>query len=117
MSASCTPKSAFRFDNKDELGLNAVTYAADAQLVSRMRLVLAVSVLLAVLAEPSGLSAAHVLTWLVFAGYPQYTRPAEYKDWPVPEILLSGHHAKIEQWKRDQRLARTRERRPDLLDS
>ena len=60
---------AFRFDNKDELGLNAVTYAADAQLVSRMRLVLAVSVLLAVLAEPSGLSASHVLTWLVFAGY------------------------------------------------
>ena len=49
--------------------------------------------------------------------HPQYTRPAEYKDWPVPEILLSGHHAKIEQWKRDQRLARTRERRPDLLDS
>ena len=49
--------------------------------------------------------------------HPQYTRPAEYKDWPVPEILLSGHHAKIDQWKRDQRLARTRERRPDLLDS
>lgn len=49
--------------------------------------------------------------------HPQYTRPAEYKDWPVPEILLSGHHAKIEQWKSDQRLARTRERRPDLLDS
>lgn len=49
--------------------------------------------------------------------HPQYTRPAAYKDWPVPEILLSGHHAKIEQWKRDQRLARTRERRPDLLDS
>lgn len=48
--------------------------------------------------------------------HPQYTRPAEYKDWPVPEVLLSGHHAKIEQWKRDQRLARTKERRPDLLD-
>lgn len=48
--------------------------------------------------------------------HPQYTRPAEYKDWPVPEVLLSGHHAKIEQWKRDQRLARTKERRPDLLE-
>ena len=48
--------------------------------------------------------------------HPQYTRPAEYKDWPVPEVLLSGHHAKIEQWKRDQRLGRTKERRPDLLD-
>ncbi|MEP7215180.1 MAG: tRNA (guanosine(37)-N1)-methyltransferase TrmD [Anaerolineaceae bacterium] len=48
--------------------------------------------------------------------HPQYTRPAEYKDWPVPEVLLSGHHAKIERWKKDQRLARTKERRPDLLD-
>lgn len=47
--------------------------------------------------------------------HPQYTRPADYKDWPVPEVLLSGHHAKIEQWKKDQRLARTKARRPDLL--
>ncbi|MBI2766018.1 MAG: tRNA (guanosine(37)-N1)-methyltransferase TrmD [Chloroflexi bacterium] len=47
--------------------------------------------------------------------HPQYTRPAEYRGWAVPETLLSGHHAKIEQWKREQRLARTRERRPDLL--
>jgi tRNA (guanine37-N1)-methyltransferase len=55
-----------------------------------------------------------------FAGglleHPQYTRPAEYRGWPVPEILLSGHHANIEKWKKEQRLARTRERRPDLLD-
>ena len=48
--------------------------------------------------------------------HPQYTRPAEYKDWPVPGVLLSGHHAKIEQWKKEQRLARTKERRPDLLE-
>jgi len=47
--------------------------------------------------------------------HPQYTRPADYKDWPVPEVLLSGHHAKIEKWKQEQRLERTRERRPDLL--
>ena len=47
--------------------------------------------------------------------HPQYTRPAEYRDWEVPEVLLSGHHAKIEKWKREQRLKRTRERRPDLL--
>jgi tRNA (guanine37-N1)-methyltransferase len=46
--------------------------------------------------------------------HPQYTRPAEYKDWEVPEVLLSGHHAKIEKWKRQQRVERTRERRPDL---
>lgn len=47
--------------------------------------------------------------------HPQYTRPAEYKGWTVPEILLSGHHAKIEKWKKEQREVRTRERRPDLL--
>lgn len=47
--------------------------------------------------------------------HPQYTRPAEYRGWRVPEVLLSGHHARIEAWRREQRLARTRERRPDLL--
>ena len=45
----------------------------------------------------------------------QYTRPAEYKGWSVPEVLLSGHHANIETWKQEQRELRTRERRPDLL--
>ena len=47
--------------------------------------------------------------------HPQYTRPAEYRGWEVPEVLLSGHHAKIEKWKAEQREQRTRERRPDLL--
>ncbi|MFO1378734.1 MAG: tRNA (guanosine(37)-N1)-methyltransferase TrmD [Steroidobacteraceae bacterium] len=47
--------------------------------------------------------------------HPQYTRPAEYRGWTVPDVLLSGHHANIEKWKREQRLERTRERRPDLL--
>lgn len=46
--------------------------------------------------------------------HPQYTRPAEYRGWAVPEVLLSGHHAKIEAWKQQQRVTRTRERRPDL---
>ena len=48
---------------------------------------------------------------------PVYTRPAEYKGWKVPEILLSGHAAKIDQWKHDQSLERTRKLRPDLLES
>jgi tRNA (guanine37-N1)-methyltransferase len=48
--------------------------------------------------------------------YPQYTRPREHKGWEVPEILLSGHHARIEAWRREQALARTRANRPDLLD-
>lgn len=48
--------------------------------------------------------------------YPQYTRPAEYRGWPVPEVLLSGNHARIARWRREQIIRRTLERRPDLLD-
>ncbi len=47
---------------------------------------------------------------------PQYTRPAEFRGWTVPNVLRSGDHAKVEEWRRDQREQRTRERRPDLLD-
>lgn len=54
-----------------------------------------------------------------FAGglleYPQYTRPAEYRGWSVPEVLRSGDHARIARWRRAQALARTRQRRPDLM--
>jgi tRNA (guanine37-N1)-methyltransferase len=46
---------------------------------------------------------------------PVYTRPAEYNGWTVPDVLLSGHEAKIRQWREEQALARTREKRPDLL--
>ncbi|MEQ9465981.1 MAG: tRNA (guanosine(37)-N1)-methyltransferase TrmD [Ekhidna sp.] len=46
---------------------------------------------------------------------PVYTRPAEYKGWKVPEILTSGHEAKIEAWRNEQALERTKKRRPDLL--
>ncbi len=46
---------------------------------------------------------------------PQYTRPAVYRDWAVPDILLSGDHARIAAWRQEQRLRRTAERRPDLL--
>ncbi len=47
--------------------------------------------------------------------YPQYTRPEVFMDKRVPEVLLSGHHANIEKWRKEQSLIRTRERRPDLL--
>ena len=47
--------------------------------------------------------------------YPQYTRPPEYRGYRVPEILLSGHHAEMERWRRQQALRRTWERRPELL--
>lgn len=45
---------------------------------------------------------------------PVYTKPAEYRGWTVPEVLLSGDHGRIEDWRHQQRMARTRERRPDL---
>ncbi|MDP8298917.1 MAG: tRNA (guanosine(37)-N1)-methyltransferase TrmD [Candidatus Tantalella remota] len=48
--------------------------------------------------------------------YPQYTRPSDYKNMTVPEVLLCGDPKKIDQWRREQVLARTRARRPDLLD-
>jgi len=47
--------------------------------------------------------------------YPHYTRPPEYRGWSVPDILLSGDHAKIEKWRREQSLQRTFARRPDML--
>jgi tRNA (guanine37-N1)-methyltransferase len=47
--------------------------------------------------------------------YPHYTRPAVWRGRQVPEVLISGHHREIERWRRDERVRRTRERRPDLL--
>ncbi len=48
--------------------------------------------------------------------YPQYTRPASFRGWEVPEVLRSGDHARIARWRRGRALARTLERRPELLD-
>jgi tRNA (guanine37-N1)-methyltransferase len=48
--------------------------------------------------------------------YPHYTRPVKFRDWEVPEILLSGHHANVKRWRLKQSLYRTWERRPDLLE-
>jgi tRNA (guanine37-N1)-methyltransferase len=49
--------------------------------------------------------------------YPHYTRPPEFRGWRVPDILLSGDHGKIDRWRREQSLLRTRQRRPDLLQT
>ena len=49
--------------------------------------------------------------------FPQYTRPAEFKGLPVPPVLLSGHHRAIEAWRRREALARTLDRRPELIDT
>ena len=47
--------------------------------------------------------------------YPQYTRPAEFRGMKVPDVLVSGHHAEIEKWRREQAKLRTKKQRPDLL--
>ena len=47
--------------------------------------------------------------------YPQYTRPADFRGMRVPEILLNGHHANIQKWRREQAIEKTREQRPELL--
>lgn len=52
---------------------------------------------------------------LTLLEYPQYTRPEKYKNWSVPKILLSGNHQKIEEWRFQEALKRTKKRRPDLL--
>jgi tRNA (guanine37-N1)-methyltransferase len=48
--------------------------------------------------------------------YPHYTRPPVFRDWPVPEILLSGNHAAIDKWRLQQSLLRTSEKRPDMME-
>lgn len=48
--------------------------------------------------------------------YPQYTRPAEFRGWKVPNVLLSGNHLEIARWRYEQQLQKTRDRRPDLLE-
>jgi tRNA (guanine37-N1)-methyltransferase len=47
--------------------------------------------------------------------YPHYTRPPEFRGWRVPDVLVSGDHARLRSWRRQQALLRTRQRRPDLL--
>jgi tRNA (guanine37-N1)-methyltransferase len=63
--------------------------------------------------EASPLDDSHVAGLLE---YPQYTRPATYRGWSVPEGLLSGNHAQIDNWRREQAIRRTYKHRPELLD-
>jgi tRNA (guanine37-N1)-methyltransferase len=49
--------------------------------------------------------------------YPQYTRPQDFRGWPVPDVLRSGDHARVARWRRAQALARTQARRPDLIEA
>jgi tRNA (guanine37-N1)-methyltransferase len=63
--------------------------------------------------EESSLDESHATGLLE---YPQYTRPPVYRDWPVPEVLLSGNHAQIADWRREQAIIRTLKRRPEMLE-
>jgi tRNA (guanine37-N1)-methyltransferase len=66
-----------------------------------------------VLGDPTGaLDDSHASGLLE---YPHYTRPPEFRGWKVPDVLLSGNHAEIERWRREQSLLRTSKRRPDIL--
>jgi tRNA (guanine37-N1)-methyltransferase len=49
--------------------------------------------------------------------YPHYTRPAQFREWSIPDVLVSGHHENIAKWRREQSLLRTLRRRPDLLEN
>jgi len=68
-----------------------------------------------VLGDPDGAADDSHATGLL--EYPHYTRPPAFRGWKVPDILDSGNHAKIAQWRREQSLMRTMKRRPDLLES
>ena len=68
-----------------------------------------------VLGDPDGAWDDSHASWLL--EYPHYTRPVEYRGWRVPEVLLSGDHARLARWRRQQALLRTWQRRPDLLSS
>ncbi|MBI9050376.1 MAG: tRNA (guanosine(37)-N1)-methyltransferase TrmD [Anaerolineaceae bacterium] len=68
-----------------------------------------------VLGDPTGASDDSHASGLL--EYPHYTRPAEFRDWGVPEVLISGNHAHINLWRRQQSLLRTSKKRPDLLES
>ena len=67
-----------------------------------------------VLGDPDGASDDSHASGLL--EYPHYTRPPEFRGWQVPEVLLSGDHARVNRWRREQSLLRTRQRRPDLLE-
>lgn len=66
-----------------------------------------------VLAEGSADEESHAQGLLE---YPQYTRPPDFRGWPIPPVLVSGHHAQVAAWRRREALRRTLERRPDMLD-
>jgi tRNA (guanine37-N1)-methyltransferase len=69
-----------------------------------------------VITEASVLDESHAGSGVTGVEYPHYTRPAQYRDMQVPDVLLSGNHARIDQWRQEQAKIRTHRWRPDLLE-
>jgi len=94
--------------NEESACQESFTAAEDS--VSELRQSTVGSAPVAAHAHPSRLPPRHGLL-----DFPQYTRPAEYQGWRVPEVLLSGNHQEIRRWRRQRALEKTMRRRPDLL--
>ena len=67
--------------------------------------------------EPSQPARVPAIAQSLLLDYPHYTRPAEFRGWPVPEVLIGGNHEEIRRWRRQMALEKTRRNRPDLLGS
>src|SRR5262249_54214923 len=65
--------------------------------------------------EPALTTASSQAVPRALLDFPHYTRPAEFRGWKVPEILIGGHHAEVAKWRREAAIAKTRRNRPDLL--
>ena len=108
------------FDERIRIGLNAQTVSIGDYILSGGELAAMVVVDTIVRLLPGALGDEDSAKDDSFSNglleYPQYTRPEVFRDMKVPDILLSGDHGKIAEWRRQQSLDRTRRHRPDLLD-
>ena len=102
LAAACFEKG----ESSDEVSMGELAALVVADSVARLQP--------GVLAQPEGYEGESHYNGLL--EYPQYTRPELWQDRRVPEVLLSGHHANIQAWQKEQSEARTKERRPDLWE-
>lgn len=108
------------FDERIRIGLNALEISIGDYVLSGGELAALVVIDAVVRLLPNVLGSEDSTKEESFASglleYPQYTRPPEFRGMKAPEVLLSGDHGKVAEWRRQEALRRTRERRPDLLE-
>lgn len=108
------------FDERIRIGLDAEQVSIGDYVISGGELAAMVIIDAVVRLLPEALGDENSATEESFSQglleYPQYTRPEEFRGMKVPDVLLSGNHAKIAQWRKQQSLERTKKRRPDLLE-